>query len=336
MRSSTSMFSFLLISMILLAITSMVLHSTCMAHPPPLRKGFYSASCPDLERIVLRVMRDAVVRNPRNAAYILRLFFHDCFVQGCDGSVLLDDVLGLPGEKGAFPNKNFAEAFLLVDAIKREVEHVCPAAVSCADILALASRDAVVLTGGPHWEVALGRRDAVVASLKLANIDIPTASYNLSTLISIFRSKGLSVEDMVALSGAHTIGFARCFNYKERLYNQSGTLKPDPNLNVFVLRERMMVCPPIGGDGRTYPLDRTPFVFDTSYYKDLIRRSAVLYSDQVLESVALGPGMPLVNWFAGDARLFFERFSEAMTKMGSINPLTGFEGEIRRNCRLRN
>ncbi|KAJ8470982.1 hypothetical protein OPV22_025325 [Ensete ventricosum] len=84
-------------------------------------------------------------------ASILRLFFHDCFVNGCDGSILLDDTSSFTGEKRAGPNANSVRGFEVIDTIKSNVEAACKATVSCADILALAARDGVVLLGGPTW-----------------------------------------------------------------------------------------------------------------------------------------------------------------------------------------
>eukprot|EP00250_Pteridium_aquilinum_P035562 c9660_g1_i1 orf=176-1159(+) len=306
---------------------------SCMAQ---LKEGFYANSCPHLETIVFKVMQEAVQANPRNAASILRLFFHDCFVQGCDGSLLLDDGAGFQGEKGAVPNKNSARGFYVIDAIKSRVEAACPAVVSCADILALASRDGVVLTNGPYWHVPLGRRDATTASLSLANSSIPNPASNLTTLISMFQANGLSSDDLVVLSGAHTIGLSRCTQFKQRLYNQSGTGKPDPNLSVAKLKELKSGCPPSGGDNNTHPLDKSPFLFDTSYYKDLLVKGGVLNSDQVLYSTIGSPTSPLVKGLSNDQNAFFEKFSKAMIKLGNINPLTGSNGEIRKNCRLRN
>lgn len=70
----------------------------------------------------------------------------DFFVyQGCDGSILLDDTATFTGEKNAGPNINSARGFDVIDTIKTQVEAACKATVSCADILALASRDGVNL-----------------------------------------------------------------------------------------------------------------------------------------------------------------------------------------------
>lgn len=66
-------------------------------------------------------------------------------MQGCDGSILLDDTIALEGEKKASANQNSLKGFEIVDRIKNEVESECPGIVSCADILTIAARDAVIL-----------------------------------------------------------------------------------------------------------------------------------------------------------------------------------------------
>lgn len=59
--------------------------------------------------------------------------------------MLLDDTKDFKGEKNAFPNRNSARGFELIDSIKADVEKACPSIVSCVDILAIAAREAVVL-----------------------------------------------------------------------------------------------------------------------------------------------------------------------------------------------
>jgi peroxidase len=84
--------------------------------------------------------------NIRAIGSTIRLFFHDCFVEGCDGSVLIDSTAGNTAERDADDNKSLAfEGFDTVNAAKAAVEAACPDTVSCADVLTIATRDAIVL-----------------------------------------------------------------------------------------------------------------------------------------------------------------------------------------------
>jgi peroxidase len=111
-----------------------------------LSSTFYDASCPSAYDVVRRVIENARVSDPRIPASLIRLHFHDCFVQGCDGSLLLDDDLPtIQTEKGVPANDKSARGFEVVDDIKSALEHACPGVVSCADILALAAEISVEL-----------------------------------------------------------------------------------------------------------------------------------------------------------------------------------------------
>ncbi|PNX56379.1 peroxidase, partial [Trifolium pratense] len=101
--------------------------------------------CPNALSTIRSVVKDAVQKENRIGASILRLHFHDCFVNGCDGSLLLDSTPSMDSEKNANPNINSARGFEVVDAIKQAVDEACgKPVVSCADILAIAARDSVV------------------------------------------------------------------------------------------------------------------------------------------------------------------------------------------------
>uniref|UniRef100_A0A7N2M5V0 peroxidase n=1 Tax=Quercus lobata TaxID=97700 RepID=A0A7N2M5V0_QUELO len=135
---------------------------------------------------------------------------------GCDASVLLDDTSTFIGEKTAFPNNNSLRGFDVVDTIKSQLENICPGVVSCADILAVAARDSVVALGGTNWTVQLGRRDSTTASLTAAKSDILISTLNLSGLLT-FSNKVFTAKELVALSGSHTIGQARCTVFRTRI-----------------------------------------------------------------------------------------------------------------------
>ncbi|XP_021718077.1 peroxidase 72-like [Chenopodium quinoa] len=294
---------------------------------------FYDHSCPKVEDIVWSVVAKAVAKEPRMAASLLRLHFHDCFVKGCDGGVLLDSSGSIISEKRSNPNRNSARGFEVIDEIKAAVEKACPETVSCADILAITARDATLLAGGPNWEVPLGRRDSLDASLSGSNYNIPAPNNTFQTILTKFKLKGLDLVDLVALSGSHTIGDARCTSFRQRLYNQSGNGQPDNTLNQAYAAELRTRCPQSGGDQNLFKLDYvTPFKFDNSYYKNLLAYKGLLSSDQILLTKNQD-SMKLVKQYAENNELFFQHFAQSMVKMGNIAPLTGSRGEIRRICR---
>jgi peroxidase len=79
----------------------------------------------------------------------------------------------------------------------------------------------------------------------------------------------------------------------------------------------------------------TPDVFDNKYYGSLLRGRAPLSSDQVMMSdpFAATTTAPIVRRFSDNQKEFFRNFAASMIKMGNISPLTGRDGEIRKNCR---
>ncbi|KAH0681483.1 hypothetical protein KY284_022568 [Solanum tuberosum] len=294
----------------------------------------YQISCPQANEIVMSVLEEAISKDPRMAASLLRLHFHDCFVQGCDASILLDKNSAFKSEKEAGPNKNSLRGYEVIDEIKAKLEQVCPHTVSCADILALAARDSVVLSGGPYWEVPLGRRDSKTANFNKANINIPAPNSTIQNLINLFNKQGLNEQDLVALSGGHTIGMARCVSFKQRLYNQKGDNLPDVTLEKTYYNGLKSICPTSGGDNNISPLDvASPIRFDNTYFKLLLWGKGLLNSDEVLLTGNVKKTKELVKSYAENEAIFFRHFAKSMVKMGNINPLTELKGEIRKNCR---
>ncbi|KAH7566534.1 hypothetical protein ACOSP7_023074 [Xanthoceras sorbifolium] len=296
---------------------------------------FYDNSCPNLTKLVRYGIGLAIQNDTRMAASLLRLHFHDCFVNGCDGSILLDDTSTMKGEKNALANRNSVRGYEVIDAIKATVEKACPATVSCADIVTLAARDAVFLAGGPFWGVPLGRRDGLTASESEAN-NMPSPFEPLENITAKFTAKGLDLKDVVVLSGAHTIGFAQCFTFKQRLFDFGGSGKPDPALDASLLQNLQTVCPnQDDSDTKLAPLDFvTTNRFDNSYFKNLVNNSGLLQSDQALMTDNKAASM-VVN-YSKYPYYFYKDFSASMVKMANIGLLTGQRGEIRKNCRMVN
>ncbi|KAH9658769.1 peroxidase 5 [Citrus sinensis] len=271
---------------------------------------FYDATCPSALNTIRTGIRNAVSR------------------ERCDASILLDDSSSIDSEKNALPNFKSARGFEVIDSVKSQLERVCPGVVSCADIVAVAARDASFAVGGPSWRVKLGRRDSTTASRSLAE-NLPSFTDGLDKLISTFATKGLNARDLVALSGAHTIGQAQCAFFRDRIYsNQS-------NIDAGFASTRRRQCPANGGDSNLSPLDLvTPNSFDNNYFKNLIQKKGLLASDQVLFSG--GSTDSIVDEYSKNPSKFKSDFAAAMIKMADISPLTGSAGEIRRVCNLVN
>ncbi|CAJ1977741.1 unnamed protein product [Sphenostylis stenocarpa] len=296
-----------------------------------LSSDFYDESCPGALFVIMKAVREAVHNEPRMGASLLRLHFHDCF--GCDASVLLDDTDTFTGEKNSFPNANSLRGFDVIDNIKSQLENMCQGVVSCADILAVAARDAVFELGGPKWDVPLGRRDSTTASLAESNSDLPAPFLDLDGLITAFAKKNFSPQEMVILSGGHTVGVVRCFFFRNRIYNES-------NIDPRFARQMQSKCPSEGGDNNLAAFDSSsPFKFDNSYFKNLLQQKGLVHSDQQLFTNINGTATltsDLVLKYSRGMGNFRKDFSDAMLKMSLITPLTGSDGEIRQNCRLVN
>ncbi|KAM3262308.1 hypothetical protein ACQJBY_052792 [Aegilops geniculata] len=299
-----------------------------------LQVGFYAHSCPQAEVIVRDEVGRAVSAYPGFAAGLVRLHFHDCFVKGCDASVLLDSTANSTAEKDAPPNKSL-RGFEVIDAAKKRLEAACAGTVSCADILAFAARDSVVLAGGSPYGVPAGRRDGNVSAASDAQASLPPPTANVAHLTEAFGKNGLSQEDMVTLSGAHTIGVTHCSSFSARLhgYNASTGTGQDPAMDAAKAAELARQCPP--GSPNAVPMDAgSPDAFDTGYFRALLANQGVLASDQTLTSDNATAALVAQN--AGNVYLFVTRFGDAMVRMGGIGVLTGGDGQIRTNCRVVN
>jgi len=173
--------------------------------------------------------------------------------------------------------------------------------------------------------VPLGRRDSTTASASLANQNLPPPTASLATLVSLFGRQGLSARDMTALSGAHTVGRARCLFFRSRIYTK-------PNINATFAAARQQTCPQTGGDGNLAPFDdQTPDAFDNAYFRNLMAQRGLLHSDQELFNG--GPMDGQVRKYSGNAGMFATDFAKAMVKMGGLMPAAATPTEVRLNCR---
>ncbi|KAI4315049.1 hypothetical protein L6164_027897 [Bauhinia variegata] len=299
-----------------------------------LSRNHYAKTCPNVESIVREAVRKKFQQTFVTVPATLRLFFHDCFVQGCDASVMIQSTPNNKAEKDHPDNLSLAgDGFDTVIKAKEAVDSVpqCKNKVSCADILALATRDVIALAGGPSYAVELGRFDGLVSKASNVNGRLPSPDSNLNQLNSLFASNGLTQTDMIALSGAHTVGFSHCSRFANRIYNFSPQSPVDPTLDKQYATELQSMCPRNVDPRIAINMDpTTPRAFDNAYYKNLLQGKGLFSSDQVLFTDPRSKSA--VNAFASNSNTFNANFIAAITKLGRVGIKNAKNGNIRTRC----
>ncbi|KAL1214426.1 Peroxidase 29 [Cardamine amara subsp. amara] len=295
--------------------------------------SYYEKTCPKVEEIVRSSLSSMFILDPTSPAALLRLMFHDCQVQGCDASILIE-----PSGDHQFTELDSAKNFGirkrdLIGAIKSSLEMECPQQVSCSDVIILAAREAVALSGGPLIAVPLGRKDSLTTPGKhVADSELPPATADVDATLNLFAAKGMTVEESVAIMGAHTLGVTHCNNVLSRFDNANATYENmDPRFETFL----RVVCPEFSPYSQTAKVtfvvnDQTSLVFDSAYYDDSMAGRGTLRIDS--EIGADPRTRPFVEAFAADNDRFFNAFSSAFVKLSSYKVLTGNEGVIRSVC----
>ncbi|XP_071930680.1 peroxidase 64-like isoform X2 [Coffea arabica] len=232
-----------------------------------LSTNYYDHTCPEVESIITRVVKKAMMNDKTVPAALLRMHFHDCFIR----------------------------------------------------------------SGGPSWNVPKGRKDGRI-SKATETVRLPDPTFNISQLQQSFSKRGLSLEDLVALSGGHTLGFAHCSSFQNRIHNFNSTHDVDPSLQPSFAASLRKVCPMhnkvrSAGSG----LDSSAITFDNIYYKRIILGKSIFSSDEALSTATTTKA--LVSKFANSQEEFYTAFVKSMIKMSSIS---GSGKEIRLNCRVVN
>ncbi|XP_044487315.1 peroxidase 41-like [Mangifera indica] len=300
-----------------------------------LNPDYYKTSCPDFDRIVLEQVHEKQSKFVTTAAATLRLFFHDCMTGGCDASILIGSTSDNKAEKDHEDNLSLpGDAFDVVSRIKTALELVCPGVVSCADILTATTRNLIVMVGGPHYPVHLGRKDGLISHASRVEGSLPNTEMNADRMIQYFGDRGFSVQEMVALLGAHTIGFANCGKFTKRLFNYSAETPTDPALKPAYAEALKNLCsnPETNVTMAAFNDVKTPGKFDNQYYKNLPKGLGLLTTDNIL--VQDPRTRPIVELYAANETAFFKDFGDAMVKMSYFQVKGDGEpgGEVRRRC----
>ncbi|KAF8687471.1 hypothetical protein HU200_043164 [Digitaria exilis] len=280
--------------------------------PPPtvaqssqqLRTDYYASVCPNLENIVRSSVRQSMAQSQISAPAALRLFFHDCAVQGCDASIMIVNSNGDDEWRSSDNQSLKREGFNTILSAKAAVDSdpQCRNKVSCADILALAAREAVV-------QVELGRYDGRTSTK--SSVVLPSVTFNLDKLNAFFSNLGFNQTEMIAL-------LADCPFFQYRI----GT---DPTMDQSLASQLKTTCGSNPTNGFAF-LDPSPVNFDNAFYRNLQGGRGLLGSDQVL----------YIDGYASNQGAFFADFVAAITKLGRVGVKTAATGEIRRDCRFPN
>ncbi|XP_006654014.1 peroxidase 2-like [Oryza brachyantha] len=306
---------------------------------------YYKKSCPGVENVVKYHVAKALKANRGDGAALVRLIFHDCFVRGCDASVLLDPTPENPETEKTAPINIGLAAFELIDEIKAAVEERCPGTVSCADIIIYAARDASSLlsNGHVHFDVLAGRLDGRVSRASDAQRDLPDSTFTVSELIRNFRRKNFTIEELVILSGAHAVGVGHCSSLRARL-----TAPPEQILPAYrsLLAGKCAVAPdPVvpnnvrdedpAAVAATIPsflpkLRKFEFL-DNTYYHNNLARIVTFNSDWQL--LTEKEARSKVHEYADNGTLWDEDFSASLVKLSQLPLPPKAKGEIRHHCR---
>eukprot|EP00250_Pteridium_aquilinum_P014165 c21821_g1_i1 orf=29-1021(-) len=296
---------------------------------------FYDKTCPSAEPTIYSMVQSYYKRDSSIAPNLIRLLLHDCFVRGCDASILLRSTPHNQAERDAAPNLSLTKSFDLIDQIKDSLEQNCSRTVSCADIIAIASRDAVHLAGGQYFELLNGRHNGMESSASEALSMLPDLHDSLPQALQAFKAKGFTTQEFLTLLGAHSIGTTQCSFVEGRLFNYEGTGKADPQMRARLVAELKGEC---GSPNKRVALDQgTPFKLDNSYYKQVMQGGGVLGVDQQLyinNSNSNNNGEDtkhLVERYAHHDFYFQTFFQHSFKKLGLLNVLT-HAGETRTKC----
>ncbi|CAM6090807.1 unnamed protein product [Calypogeia fissa] len=305
--------------------------------------NYYATTCPDLDNLARQAFMNRVtffniISLPAN---ILRLAFHDCAVDGCEGSVLLSSTPdgSITDEKLSFKNVGIGN-IPVITYMKQQIDAACNDAgapvVSCADVVALAGREAFNFAkvagnlGTQIIPIPLGRRDGLSAQTSHADAQLLGPETTIDQLLENFDRIGLTIEQSVALVGSHTIGIAHCVNIVPRLYpTPDATLSSVMGLGLAA--KLRLMCPENTYSPTTVVNnDPTNTIFDNEYFVNVMTGQGLMAIDDNLRLDNRTSGF--AQNFALNPTYFYEIFAQAYGVLTSWRALTGDEGQIRTDC----
>jgi L-ascorbate peroxidase len=266
--------------------------------------GVDQAQLKEAKKLIAELLKEA-----KPHPLLVRLAWHDSGTYdknveewpqraGANGS------LRFPAECAHGCNAGLVSAVELLKPIKDKVPNV-----SWADLMQMASALAIEDAGGPKIDMRYGREDCPKEELKAADGVLPagaapwpnSAISPAEHLREVFYRQGFNDQEIVALSGAHTLGRA--------FHNRSGLGKESTKYT--------SQCPAgvktIGGSSWT----KDWLKFDNEYFTHIVERSdpelLVLDTDRCLFDDA--KFRPHAQRYAADQDNFFQEYAAAHKKL---------------------
>ncbi|KAL2649416.1 hypothetical protein R1flu_017544 [Riccia fluitans] len=317
-----------------LLLVALALSSHFSKTQAQLSANYYDVTCPNLRGMVATafLFQMNLIRVITAPASLLRVAFHDCAVDGCQGSILLNSQPGVTDEKLSKRNLGI-QNLDVIHSIKSTIEARCPGVVSCADLIVLVAHEAIKYSAGPTLPLVFGRKDARFASTGNADVQLLPADATVDQVLNAFGQMGIDTAGTVALLGSHTLGVAHCANIVNRLYPAPDMTLSQP-MNLFRLNNLKLQCPPNFNSFTTIANDLTNTIFDGTYYRSALAGRGLLTID---DRLANDPRTkPFMQNFGMNTPAFRQSFKDAFLKMTSFKVLTGSQGEVRRDCRFVN
>ncbi|GAB0492517.1 hypothetical protein MMPV_003780 [Pyropia vietnamensis] len=178
-------------------------------------------------------------------------------------------------------NAGLTIAMDMLEPIKKDFPDV-----SYADLYQLASVQAIAFAGGPKIPFRFGRKDSLKDAVPTPADRLPDADQRMSHLRDIFYRMGMDDSEIVALSGAHTLGRA----HPER-------------------------------SGKDGPWTKVPIVFDNTYFVEILKEKpdpALLRLESDLALLDEPETKSLVEKYAADQDAFFADYAKAHAKLSEL------------------